>query len=278
MPLSIYAGDIALNALYGAVAWPGGVPATLYVALMSVAPTASGGGTEASGGTYARAAVANNLTNFPAASGGLKTNASSYGFGTPTSGNFVAIAFYDASSAGNLLHWELFPSPINSGGGAVTIGIGIVTFQVIPPSTFATNSGSGSFMYQDNKFLDFILGGQSIGAPSTWYFAMITSTPLPTDTTVNNEVSGGSYARASIVNNTTNFPGAASLSTALAVALTWPTPTANWGSITGITITDASSSGNPWMYLLVNNGNPVSILNGQAAPSAGANQTTIQVA
>lgn len=42
-------------------------PAIYYAALMSVMPTGPGGGTEFVGGTYARIAITNNPTNFPAA-------------------------------------------------------------------------------------------------------------------------------------------------------------------------------------------------------------------
>lgn len=44
-------------------------PATLYPALMTAAPTGPGGGTEfvTAGSSYARPAVTNNATNFPAA-------------------------------------------------------------------------------------------------------------------------------------------------------------------------------------------------------------------
>lgn len=42
-------------------------PATYYPALMSAMPTGAGGGTEFTGGTYARPSFTNNSTNFPAA-------------------------------------------------------------------------------------------------------------------------------------------------------------------------------------------------------------------
>lgn len=82
-------------------------PATIYVALYTVAPTDSGGGTEVSGGAYAREAVTNNLTNWPAASGGTKQNgtAITYSQATADWGTVVAFALFDASSGGNMLYW-----------------------------------------------------------------------------------------------------------------------------------------------------------------------------
>lgn len=46
-------------------------PVTFYVALFTVTPSDSGGGTEVSGGSYARVAMTNNPTNFPNASSGI---------------------------------------------------------------------------------------------------------------------------------------------------------------------------------------------------------------
>lgn len=82
-------------------------PATLYVALFTAAPSDSGGGTEVSGGSYARVAVTNNLTNWPAASGGAKSNGTEIAFPEATAswGTVVAFAIFDAATAGNMLYW-----------------------------------------------------------------------------------------------------------------------------------------------------------------------------
>lgn len=95
--------------------WLGGsaysAPATIHVALFTAAPTDAGGGTEVGVGTwtnYARAAVTNNLTNWPASSGGSKSNGTVVSFGTVTaSGPVTVVAFglFDAASGGNLLGW-----------------------------------------------------------------------------------------------------------------------------------------------------------------------------
>ena len=80
-------------------------PGTLYFALYTAAPTDSGGGTEVSGGSYARKAVTNNGTNFPSASGGQQTNGAEIAFPTATAswGEVVAWGILDASTGGNLL-------------------------------------------------------------------------------------------------------------------------------------------------------------------------------
>lgn len=94
-------------------------PATTYFALMTAVPSASGGGTEVTGGSYARVAFSNNSTNWPASSGQTKQNASTIDWGTATAawGTIVAIAEYDASTGGNLLTFALLGSPIVVGSG-----------------------------------------------------------------------------------------------------------------------------------------------------------------
>lgn len=98
-----------LDHVFGAAAYT--APATLYVALFTVAPTDAGGGTEVPTATwtnYARVAVTNNATNFPAAAAGLKSNGTAISFGTATTSGavtVVAVGILDAAAAGNLLAW-----------------------------------------------------------------------------------------------------------------------------------------------------------------------------
>lgn len=84
-------------------------PATVYISAYTVAPTDAGGGTEVStsGTAYARVAVTNNATNWPAATGGLKSNGTTISFPVATAswGTVVAAAIHDAVTAGNLLYW-----------------------------------------------------------------------------------------------------------------------------------------------------------------------------
>lgn len=84
-------------------------PGTVYVALFTATPADAGGGTEVSGGSYARAAVTNNATNFPAASGTVttKSNGTAITFPKATAawGTVTAFGIFDAATAGNLLYW-----------------------------------------------------------------------------------------------------------------------------------------------------------------------------
>lgn len=106
---------------------------TLYFALFTSAPSASGGGTEVSGGSYARVSVTNNSTNFPATSGNIKSNGTAIVFPTATAnwGTITSWGVFDASSAGNLLAYGNLTSSqtVNSGDGfQFAIGQFSVTF------------------------------------------------------------------------------------------------------------------------------------------------------
>jgi hypothetical protein len=105
MSKSDYMENKALDGRYGG---PDFVrPATVYVGLFTATPSDAGGGTEVSGGAYARVAVTNNSTNFPAAASGSKSNGTAITFPTLTANAGTAVAFgtFDASTAGNLMDW-----------------------------------------------------------------------------------------------------------------------------------------------------------------------------
>lgn len=92
-----------LERAFGNVAWT--PPSNWYVALFTVAPGETGGGTEVSGGSYARATVPNDQTNgWNAYSSGAVSNKNAINFPTATAswGTVVAGGLFDASSGGNL--------------------------------------------------------------------------------------------------------------------------------------------------------------------------------
>lgn len=117
-----------LDLLFGSVAYS--VPATLYFAAYTVAPTDAGGGTEVAGGGYARVAKTNNTANFPAASGGVKSNGTAIDFPAATAdwGTVVAIGVLDAASGGNLLaHSTLAVNKLIQNTDQLSIPIGSFT-------------------------------------------------------------------------------------------------------------------------------------------------------
>jgi hypothetical protein len=102
--------------------------ATVYAALFTAAPSDSGGGTEVSGGSYARVAITNNATNFPAASGGAKANGTEIIFPAPSAnwGVVTSFALMSASSGGVILYWGLITpnKTVNNGDPAPKFAVG----------------------------------------------------------------------------------------------------------------------------------------------------------
>jgi hypothetical protein len=107
--------------------------------------------------------------------------------------------------------------------------------------------------YLENKITDHLFRGQSYTPPATLWFALFTASP--NDAGGGTEVSGGSYARASLAASLANFAGTQGAGTTTAssgtsgatsnnVAVTFPTPTASWGTVTHIGVFDASTGGN----------------------------------
>lgn len=91
--------------------------------------------------------------------------------------------------------------------------------------------------YLENKLLDHTLGNTAFTQPSALYVGLYTSSPGDDDS--GTEVSGGSYAR-----QTASFAAASGGSCATDATITFPAATANWGTITHVSVHDASSAGN----------------------------------
>jgi len=148
--------------------------------------------------------------------------------------------------------------------------------------------------FLENKLLDWLLRAQAIGitgataaagtGPANVYFGLFTANP--SDTGGGTEVSGGSYARVAVASSLANWAGTqAAASTAASsgtsgttsnnAAITFPTPSANWGSITGVGIFDASSAGNLLFWAPLTVGKTVN--NGDPAPSFAAAAFTLQI-
>lgn len=74
-------------------------PTAWYIGLFTVAPSDAGGGTEVSGGSYARKSVAFTV------SGNLATNSAAVEFDVATAdwGTITSVAVFDAVSGGNMI-------------------------------------------------------------------------------------------------------------------------------------------------------------------------------
>lgn len=107
--------------------------------------------------------------------------------------------------------------------------------------------------YLENKLVDHVFRGQAYTAPATIYFGLFTA--APTDAGGGTEVTGGSYARASLAASLANFAGTQGAGTTVAstgttgttsnnTVISFPAPTANWGTVTHLATFDAPTGGN----------------------------------
>jgi hypothetical protein len=117
-------------------------PATVYIGLLTAAPSDTGGGTEVSGGSYARVAVSSSLANWAgtqsagsttasSGTGGQTSNNGAVAFPAPTGnwGSITHFAVYDASTSGNLLFWGALSvaKTVNNGDAAPQFVAGALT-------------------------------------------------------------------------------------------------------------------------------------------------------
>ena len=106
---------------------------TLYLALFTAAPSDAGGGTEVTGGSYARVAITCSLANWAgtqsagstaasSGTGGVSSNNGVQAFPAPTAswGVVTHFAIMDDASAGNMLIWAPLgiSKTINNGDAA----------------------------------------------------------------------------------------------------------------------------------------------------------------
>ncbi len=121
-----YANNKFLDMVFGAAAYT--PPATLYVGLSVNSANRYGSFIEPSGGGYTRVPIANSLANFPASSGGSKSNSTVITFPAPTAawGTIVSLFVADAASGGNVLAVADLTTPrtINAGAAPATVASG----------------------------------------------------------------------------------------------------------------------------------------------------------
>ena len=110
--------------------------------------------------------------------------------------------------------------------------------------------------FAENKIADAVFRGQTLGAPANFHIGL--DTAACNEAGAGTEVTGGSYARVSVAASLANFAGTQSAGSTTAstgtggttsnnVAITFPTPTAGWGTVVSVRWWDAASSGNAWI-------------------------------
>lgn len=148
--------------------------------------------------------------------------------------------------------------------------------------------------FSENKLIDWFFRGQALGitggsaaagtGPATLYVALFTANP--TDVGGGTEATGGSYARVAVTSSLANWAGTQGAASTVASAgtsgttsnngvVTFPAPTASWGTVTGFAVFDASAAGNMLFFSALTTSKTVN--NGDAAPSFAAAALTFQL-
>lgn len=187
-----------LNLLFSRAAWSG-KPTNLYFSLFTVTPSDDGtGGTEVSGGGYARSVVAVDAANWTISGGSaVNVNAISWAVATASWGLVSAVGVYSAASAGTLLQVIPLAIPV----------------QVDQFNQFKFDAGGLTMVidgacgvYAANALLAHYLEGTAMPAIPTLYAALCTG--VTSDGLLEGEPWVWGYERKPITNSAGNFPAA----------------------------------------------------------------------
>lgn len=104
--------------------------------------------------------------------------------------------------------------------------------------------------YLEDKIKNEVLGGVAFASVTPIFFGLWTSALTDASTSATaGEVSGGSYARVSVTNNTTNFATVTGSAKVNSTTIAFPTASASWGTVTYVGVFDvASGAGNMFMW------------------------------
>lgn len=140
--------------------------------------------------------------------------------------------------------------------------------------------------YLENQIVDHIFRTATFSKPANIYFALFTA--APSDSGGGTEVTGGSYARVAIVPRDENFNATQGGNTTAtpssgtggltdnAIEITFPTPSANWGTITHTGVFDNSSGGNLLFHGVL--GTSKTVNDGDPAPKFAAGDFNVTLA
>lgn len=132
-------------------------------------------------------------------------------------------------------------------GAVVAIALASIV-SLVPQLAHADAMGNAT----ENSVVDWFLRGQAYTPPATVYIAL--ATVAGSDAACGTEVTGGSYARASIASSLANWAGTQSAGSTVAssgtggttsnnIAISFATPTAGWGNVVEFCAMSALSGG-----------------------------------
>lgn len=138
--------------------------------------------------------------------------------------------------------------------------------------------------YYENVIADHLFRATALSeaTPASYYVALHTA--ACSDSATGTEVTGGSYARVAVIRGLANWNGTHGNTTGAssgtggtisnAAVITFPAPTANWGTVSHFAIWDATTAGNQVICEALSVGKTIN--NADASPSFAAGALTIQ--
>lgn len=135
----------------------------------------------------------------------------------------------------------------------------VLAFGLLAGGFLTSSAHAGALAdYGENKTLDALIRGQTLGAPATQYWGVATDTC--SDSTAGTEPSGNAYARVSVTASLANWAGSQSAGSTTASsgtngttsnnnAITYPASTGSWGTLQSVRLYDASTAGNSWLCI-----------------------------
>jgi len=111
--------------------------------------------------------------------------------------------------------------------------------------------------YLADALVNEVFGGVNFTPPTTLYIGLSSTLPVVGGTNITEPTVGtNGYARASVANNTTNFPTTSTNNKSNGTAITFPTSTGAWlssASLGYLVFYDAATSGNVLGFASLNN-------------------------
>lgn len=259
-----YFENLVLGPLRGV---PATAPDTVYVGLFLTNPGEAGGGTEVTGGSYARTAVTFGAPAESSAGVQTITNNASVTFPTSSSpwGTITYIGIIDASSGGNMLCYIQLDTPKVGTEGA-TISFVSGELRINASAQFTT--------YYKQSALN-LFRGVSISAMST-YISLHTADPGESGSMAN-EVVATPYARQAVAWTTPAEQGNGNMTMTNTADVAFPrVGTVAWGAIPYMGICNAATGGNMLLRMAATDtsGNTITFGDGDRFIAA-ANSVTI---
>ena len=214
---------------------------TVYLGLSTADPLDDASGlSEPAGNGYARTAI-----TFAAAAARrvTQTGAVTFPQATGSWGDITHWAIFDASSGGNVLaHGALNEPKTIVAGNTPTVADGVAYVE--------WTAGEMS-TYLAHKLLELMFRNVAYAAPATYVGLTTAVVGDGDDGSTITEVAGGSYARQQVNpagGASPAWTAAAAGAAENAQAISFPTATASWGTVTSTFIADAVTAGNILFY------------------------------